>query len=104
MVNDNSIRQCNHLSKSESFIFSVLLKHIDKRNCKKKIFVIQGIILSMIMGSCSGSMYKYLAVFLYVFCIALAVFILAREYNKLAHINVQLRAILLQSENLNDQE
>ena len=62
----------------------------------------QGIILSMIMGS--ETMYTYLAVFLFVCCIAVAIYILAGEYNKLAHINVQLRAILLQSEKLNDQE
>ena len=37
-------------------------------------------------------------------CIGLAIYILACEYNKLAHIKVQLRAIMLQIENLNDQE
>ena len=91
MVNDNQQkRNCNHLSKSESLIFSVLLKHSDKRNCEQTIFVLKCIILSMVMGACSGSIYKYLAVFLFVSCIALAVYLLICEYQNLAYINLQL--------------
>ena len=92
------------LVKSDSLIFSVLLKSIDKRKTEQKISVIKGIFFCLIMVFFQGSMYKYLAIFKFVGCIAPASYILAYEYNKLAQINVQLRAILLQSENLNDQE
>ena len=84
MINDNQReRSCNHLTKSESLKFIVLLKHMDKR---------------------TSSMYKFLAFFMFICCIGMAIYILACEYKKLAQINVQLRAILLQSENLNNQE
>ena len=104
MVNDIQWRSCNHLSKSKSLIFGVLLKHIDKKNTEQRISVIKGIVFCLIIGCFLGSMYKYVAIFMFVFCIGLAIYILACKYNKLAQINVQLRAILLQSENLNDQE
>ena len=103
MVNDNQRRErsFNHLTKSESSIFSVLLKHIDKKNTEQKIFVIKGIVFCLIMGCVSGSMYMFLAIFMFVCCFGLAIYILACGYNKIAQINVQLRPILPQSENSN---
>ena len=70
-----------------------------QKACEQKIFVSKGILASMMMGACSGQLYKYLAVFLFLFCLALVVYILICEYEKLAKITLQLRVILLQFEN-----
>ena len=92
-------RSCNYLTKSESLIFSVLLKHIDERNTEQKISIIKAIVFCLIMGCLSSSIYKFLALFMFICFIGLANYILACEYNKLVQINMQLCAILLQSEN-----
>ena len=65
--------------------------------------MLKGILASMMIGAYSGQLYKYLAVFLFLSYLALVVYILICKYEKLAKINLQLRAILLQSEDLNDE-
>ena len=83
-------------------MFSVLLKHSDKKSCQQTIFILKGILCALIMGVLSGQLYKYLAIFLLLAYVALVTYILINEYEKLNKINNQLHAVLLQLENLNN--
>ena len=65
---------------------------------------LKGILCALIMGVFSGQLYKYLAILLFLACVALVTYVLISEYEKLNKINTQLRAILFQSENLNNDE
>ena len=56
------------------------------------------------MGVLSGQLYKYLAIFLLLAYVAHVTYILINEYEKLNKIINQLQAVLLQSENLNNDD
>ena len=47
----NQPQSCNNLTRTKAIIFSVLLKHSDKKSCQQTIFILKGILCALIIWS-----------------------------------------------------
>ena len=79
-------------------MFTILLKHVDKRASQQTIFILKGVLLALIMGIFSDRFFNNLAGLLMVVCLGLITYVIIAEYQKLHRINRELRAVLDYSE------
>ena len=79
-------------------IFTILLKHVDKRAIQGIIHFLKGVLLALMMSFFSDRFFKRLSELLVLICAALVVIMLSLR--KLHRINQKLMAVLDQSERL----
>ena len=69
-------------TRSDVLIFTILLKHVDKRAIQGTIYVLKGVLIALMKSIFSERFFKHLSGFLVLICAAIIVYIIIAEYHK----------------------